>query len=108
MKRSHDSLAAQIARLKNWINALGDVAACAPMQPPPATQHCDVMPCRPDEHHARRSVADNDDAELEDDVDYAPQHRLFDAHPTCVHCVQPHACDRVDHVFHVPVDDGGI
>ena len=60
--QSHKALSAQIAQLATRVDALCDVPARAPVQPPPAAQPRDVV--------QRRPVADGD---LEDDANYVPQ-----------------------------------
>ena len=106
IRRSHAALSAQITRLAVRIDALGDAPARAAVQPPPAAPHHDVIPCRPAANYDHRQG--NDVGELEDDADYAPQQRPFDAHPAGARRVHPHARDRVGHVVRVPVDDGGL
>ena len=91
---------------RSRIDALGDAPGRAAVQPPPAAPHRDVIPRRPAANYDHRQG--NDVGELEDDADFAPQHRPFDARPAGVGHVQPHARDRVGHAVRVPVDDGGL
>jgi hypothetical protein len=106
--RSHAALTAQIAQLATRIDAMGDTTARAPVQPPPAAQPRDVVPCRPAKIHDHRPVAPAYEGELADDADYVPQQRQFAAHPAGAHHVQQHDRDRVGHAGRVPLDDGGL
>ena len=87
IRRSHAALSAQITRLAVRIDALGDAPARAVVQPPPAAPLGDVIPRRPAANYVHRQG--NHVGELEDDADYAPQHRPFDARPAGAGHVQP-------------------